>query len=301
MKDFLRPVSFSSVDALLASVPVASRDYVVGALLELVERLDPPPALHTAAVLAEAVRASAAEDFRSLLTFNTNPEDWPASRDDAYVGVLGSLLGEALLAPTFDLQVLYENLVAMAALEETMGVREPRAACAAGYSLALSHIALQLLGSNVAAPADLSTRVQQAEQALGMILRLPDGIGPQCRLSAFKSSVNWVIDGSGGVGKGGLKEIEGVYPKLAEMLQISASVAAGYVNPLGQAKFDKFVGSLLMNADLAVTIPEMGPVFRQQVNFECISFPVASGTNIATADLLANMAPVFVLYFSCLN
>lgn len=49
------------------------------------------------------------------------------------------------------------------------------------------------------------------------------------------------------------------------MLSIDPVMAKAYVSPLGQTKFDKSVGSILMNADLAVSMPEMGDMFRQQI------------------------------------
>ena len=49
------------------------------------------------------------------------------------------------------------------------------------------------------------------------------------------------------------------------MLSIDAVMAKAYVSPLGQTKFDKSVGSILMNADLAVSMPEMGDMFIQQI------------------------------------
>jgi hypothetical protein len=42
------------------------------------------------------------------------------------------------------------------------------------------------------------------------------------------------------------------------MLFIDAETAKAYVMPIGRSKFDKTVGQLLMNADLAVSMPELG-------------------------------------------
>lgn len=49
------------------------------------------------------------------------------------------------------------------------------------------------------------------------------------------------------------------------MLSIDIDQAQAYVAPLGQTKFDKSIGSILMNADLAVSMPDMGDMFRNQV------------------------------------
>lgn len=58
-------------------------------------------------------------------------------RDSAYIAVLTSVLSDALTSPTFDLDLLYENSIALVALEEVIGVREPRLACTKGYQTAL--------------------------------------------------------------------------------------------------------------------------------------------------------------------
>lgn len=47
------------------------------------------------------------------------------------------MLSDALTSPTFDLDLLYENSIALVALEEVIGVREPRLACTKGYQTAL--------------------------------------------------------------------------------------------------------------------------------------------------------------------
>lgn len=59
--------------------------------------------------------------------------------------MLTSVLSDALSSPTFDLDVLYENSVALVALEEVIGVREPRLACTKGYQAALRNTVLQFI------------------------------------------------------------------------------------------------------------------------------------------------------------
>jgi hypothetical protein len=55
------------------------------------------------------------------------------------------VLSDALSSPTFDLDLLYENSVALVALEEVIGVREPRLACTKGYQAALRNTVLQFI------------------------------------------------------------------------------------------------------------------------------------------------------------
>lgn len=68
-----------------------------------------------------------------------------AYRDAAYIAVLTAVLSDALSSPTFDLDLLYENSVALVALEEVIGVREPRLACTKGYQAALRNTVLQFI------------------------------------------------------------------------------------------------------------------------------------------------------------
>ena len=49
------------------------------------------------------------------------------------------------------------------------------------------------------------------------------------------------------------------------MLLIDPAQAKAFVAPLGQIKFDRSVGEMLMNADVAVSMPEMGSMFKDQV------------------------------------
>lgn len=49
------------------------------------------------------------------------------------------------------------------------------------------------------------------------------------------------------------------------MLLIDPAQAKAHVAPLGQIKFDRSVGEMLMNADVAVSMPEMGSMFKDQV------------------------------------
>ena len=49
------------------------------------------------------------------------------------------------------------------------------------------------------------------------------------------------------------------------MLLIDPAQAKAFVGPLGQIKFDRSIGEMLMNADVAVSMPEMGSMFKDQV------------------------------------
>ena len=93
-------------------------------------------------ILANAIRITASEDFRALIIFNTDSADWPKSRDNCYQTVLTELLYNSMITVDFNENIFYENLIAMTALEETMGVREPRTSCVDSYLLALKQAML---------------------------------------------------------------------------------------------------------------------------------------------------------------
>ena len=78
-----------------------------------------------------------------------------ACRDAAYIAVLTSVLSEAMSSPVLCLETLYENSVALVALEEIIGVREPRLACTKGYQAALRNTGLLLAkGGDTAVSTD---------------------------------------------------------------------------------------------------------------------------------------------------
>lgn len=65
------------------------------------------------------------------------------------------------------------------------------------------------------------------------------------------------------------------------MLFIDPAQAKAYVAPLGQTKFDKSVGVILMNADLAVSMPEMGAMFRDQIKVRTCPISVSHGPHFS--------------------
>eukprot|EP01038_Epipyxis_sp_PR26KG_P012590 gene12590-16883_t len=265
IKDFIKPVDLMSVEAALSSIPKKLRDEVGFIVLELKERLKPSLPLEAIAVMGHALRITANEEFRSLIMFNADSSEWPADRDSVYVTALSSILIELLTALTFDQKWLNENLLSMVVLEETLGTREPRAACAEAYEAALSLSVLQLLANKAAVPTDLSYRVKEIERALGMVLRLPEGSGKVNRVKAFKDCINQIIRKNELENKTGLKEVMNEYVWIANMLFIDPNLAKNYVEPLGKTKFDKAVGDLLMNTDLTMSLPSLGDIFEEQI------------------------------------
>jgi hypothetical protein len=79
------------------------------------------------------------------------------------------LISEALVSPVFQERLLYQNLLACVALEETIGTREPRASCVESYESALSIAALQLASDKSRIPININERVKEIERALSMV------------------------------------------------------------------------------------------------------------------------------------
>ena len=88
-KEFLKPANLRySLDAkaedMLLLLPRAIRGEVEGIINELVEIHQPVPHLLAAAIMAHATRVTAESELRALITYNSDADDWPSSRDDAF-------------------------------------------------------------------------------------------------------------------------------------------------------------------------------------------------------------------------
>lgn len=277
VKEFLRPAMLYNsngevrkLTSMVESLPKDQRGNAVYEVRELTERLNPPTALESAALLATAIRDTAGEQFRSLSTYNIDLDRQSINRDRVYITVLVEVLINALSTSALREDYLYENLIAMAALEETIGVREPRSSCSEAYQSALTFAILQLMETEtvdaiVDRVAGLQQRVKDIELALGMLLRLPEDDGPQVRTQALREIVNTIIRNSDAKGRNSLEDVEQNYRWIAEVLLIDPIIAKRYVAPLGLARFDKTVRGLLLNADLAISMPDLGATVEQQV------------------------------------
>ena len=295
-KEYLQPVVLPSsqdgntivlspshqADVTLRSVPPLLRYQVAYDVEQLAERLQPSALLRTTALLAWAVRYSAGEEFRALSTYTSagGPDELTIDRDAVYYVVLAEVLAHTLIAERFDEHTFYQNLLAFAVLEETMGVREPRAACRRAMEIALCAVVLRLrrlihtsrdplegLSPEVMHYiADVRERLHLVSQGLGMILRLPEGEDHEVRLGVFTDSIEKLLKDSDERGRScNMLEVKRDVPWMSLLLSIDPSVADNLILPLGQMKFDKLVGDLLLNADVAVSMPELGASFVKQV------------------------------------
>lgn len=256
VKDFIKPLVLGGdATSLEGSLPASIRLESVEAAKDLKEEFDGVDAqLEGFSVLAHAIRMTVAEDFRALITYSTDAAALPASRDSCFSALLQLLLTSAITASELNERHLYENLVAMAALEEALGTREPRKSVREGLRQTV-----RVVSAMESPPADLQSRLKIVEKALGMILRLPSGEGRAIRSDAFRAAVEDTL-------------ASGASPKLrercmlvAQSLEIDLKTADSYLTGLLRSRFDRFVGQTLLNAETALSMPELGSVFVAQV------------------------------------
>eukprot|EP01039_Chlorochromonas_danica_P005901 gene5901-6497_t len=280
IKEFIKDMDLTSRDTVLAALPSTLRQDAELNLRGTLRHMKASDDLAAVAHLAYAVRETAGEEMRALVTYNMDSDE-VVPRDEVFGAILTSLITEALLTPQqLPRKWLLENLVAIVALEEILACREPRATTERSYSLAL-RLALRHLmthqqqqqqqtqsGSNTllpvaTLPSDWSDRVKEIEQAITLLLRLSDEACSQARWQAFRDSINELIEGEDP--PIAMKKVRENFPWIAEKLLIDYQQAENYVIPLGMTRFDKTVGDMLMNADLVLSLPEMGQIFRQQL------------------------------------
>ena len=254
-KEFIRPLVLGGgMESIAASLPSAIRDEVVATAEEVTHRFqDAPLDLQGFAVLAAAVRLSVGEDFRSVVAYSTEADRLPDSRDDCFVAVLQILLSSALMASSFNTRAFYENLVAIAALEEALGTREPRRSVRRALQSAMRDISV----GSATYPNDLAERLEIVDIALGMILRLPDGEGSRMRFAAFREAVDRLFSS-------GAADARGRCLTSAATLNIDSNAAEKYISGILIEKFDRFVGQALLSADAAASMPDLAGVFLQQ-------------------------------------
>lgn len=99
VKDFLLPVRLSTPSAVLESIPKSLRDECKFRVEESGRRLKPSERLQAVALVAHAVRDSAASDYRALITYDATLDELPTSRDAVFIGLS--------LPPTFFLSLTF--------------------------------------------------------------------------------------------------------------------------------------------------------------------------------------------------
>ena len=104
-------------------------------------------------------------------------------------------------------------------------------------------------------------RVKETERALGMLLRLPEGAGRAVRVEAFKQTIDELLV------KTDLRQVDKEHRWIANMMFVDLKMANEYVKPLGMVKFDKTVGEILMNTDLAISMQseELSNMLEEQL------------------------------------
>lgn len=272
IKDYIRPVTITrGKDKLLQSIPMILRTQAESYLDEFT-KISLDPILETSTLLSYAIRETTSNEYRALSLYNLDSDSQSDNRDNIYITVLTTLLYEILSAPIFLKHWLYENLISFAALEEAIGAREPRSSCIESIVTALSITILKIINNtnnNISEgiPSDFNNRVIEIINSLIMILRIPDNSSYMIRFTAFQRIINYLLSASSNSNNNdNLQNINNKYIIISQLLSISQDRALSYVKPLGQKRFDKMIGDLLMNADIAVSMPDLAEQFENQVN-----------------------------------
>ena len=308
-KDYLRPIilktslNYTDVNSnvILESIPVNLRSETLYYINELSKQLNPNILLKSIAVLTYAVRRTASEDFHALSTYNQDiVDELPSiSRDHIYSTILSIILEKVMLSPQYSNEWLYEVLLGFVALEETWAVREPRAAAATAFSMALERVIRHSIHYNTTTGAtttnattttsigsstdssirsakelaavpviqleELKERIDEIELALGMLLRLPAGEGAHCRVQALKSILNSAAVDKTDSGSKYFTRILVEYPKIASFLSVPIETIEQYITPLRHTQYEKVVSELFLNADVASTIPSLSRMFEEKL------------------------------------
>ena len=251
-KEFLKPVQLQLTEKeTMELLPTTLRLEVGGIVEELAELYSPSTLLYNAAMLGHAARITAGSELRALITYNSDTNEWPASRDEVLVGVLGSILQYALKEEFLDESLFFENLIAVAVLEETIAVREPRDVVIRSY---LKSIETVLKYAEV--PVG---RIEVVEKALSVILRLPEGLGLKIRMKAVRNLLEDLDCISALEEKVDLSNI-------SSALGIKLAIIEQLAEQINEAKFDREVGKILMNNEVQLLEAiDAGEVFLEEV------------------------------------
>ena len=80
IKDYLRKVSFQTTSAAMESIPKYLRQDVGFIVEDFSENLKPSENLAAVSTIGHAVRVTASDELRSLITYNSDESNWPVSR-----------------------------------------------------------------------------------------------------------------------------------------------------------------------------------------------------------------------------
>lgn len=85
IKDYLRKVSFQSESAAMESIPKNLRQDIGFMVEDFSQTLDPSENLAAVAAVGHAVRSTASDELRSLITYNSDESNWPVSRLELFL------------------------------------------------------------------------------------------------------------------------------------------------------------------------------------------------------------------------
>jgi hypothetical protein len=197
-RHYLKPVQLfgdglEDVNSVLDAVPVAVRSELQSLIAVMtspksslnINSRDDAKALLVPYLFSHAVRVGVGAQFRSLVTYYSNKDDWPKQRDGVFLQLMtdiicGYLSASSVNTHTDNTCVLSRKerpfvsaLIVMAALEEAMAIKEPRKQCGLAYQLALMRLGLQHLQAvNQTDVLPSKLYVQRVETALQLISKL---------------------------------------------------------------------------------------------------------------------------------
>jgi hypothetical protein len=196
-RHYLKPVQLfgdglEDVNSVLDAVPVVVRSELQSLIAVMtspksslnINSRDDAKALLVPYLFSHAVRVGVGAQFRSLVTYYSNKDDWPKQRDGVFLQLMTDIICGYLSASS--VTTLTDNtmlsrkerpfvsaLIVMAALEEAMAIKEPRKQCGLAYQLALVRLGLQHLQAvNQTDVLPSKMHVQRVETALQLISKL---------------------------------------------------------------------------------------------------------------------------------
>ena len=247
IKDYLLPMVINDYNKTIECIPKHMREDVnIHTNLLLEKYSDLSSSTLATIALCHTIRLTAFEEYRALITYNSNTDDWPDSRDNVYIAVLSNFIYKQLIGsesiarrdPTGTgnvktglvsySDVLLQNLIAIAALDESIGVREPRASVTQAFAISIRAAITHFLdkhpsfttsssttptttttatpgttASTTASTTDsisanielelLKNNINEMEKLLILCLRYPSTNAIKCRQQAFQQYIDSIL------------------------------------------------------------------------------------------------------------
>ena len=183
IKDYLLPMVINDYNKTIECIPKHMREDVKIHINSYLEKYSDLSSSTLATIaLCYTIRLTAFEEYRALITYNSNSDDWPDSRDNVYIAVLSNFIYKQLIGSesiarrdhtgtgTGSMKnglvsysdVLLQNLIAIAALDESIGVREPRASVTQAFAISIRAAITHFLDKHPSFTTSSTTSVTSA-------------------------------------------------------------------------------------------------------------------------------------------